>query len=135
MLQASRLVTPRPSTGLRVICHQIERRPLSHRCRDEETGYVSVNDEECWSKKFNKEGTQQCGKGLGRTNSRVTNEQSVHVHCEVDAVDGKLQVRVYTDLNQNANDESFAIDNVTITKIPTTSAFAVLSLHALLKPI
>ena len=39
------------------------------------------------------------------------------VTCQADAVDGKLTVRVYTDLNSGANDESFGIDNVVVSKV------------------
>ena len=43
-------------------------------------------------------------------------EESVAVTCEAESVDGKLTVWVYTELDSAAFDESFAIDNVVVTK-------------------
>ena len=81
--------------------------------RDNEKAYVTVNDQPCWSQEFFMiTGSQQCGSTLGNWN-----ENSISVKCEAEAVDGKLAVRVYADLDGSAEDESFAIDNVVITKI------------------
>ena len=44
----------------------------------------------------------------------------MHVQCLADAVDGKLKVRVYTNLGSAADDESFGIDNVVVTKLVTS---------------
>ena len=84
-------------------------------CRDDETGYVSVNGKECWSQRFTTwYGSRQCGKNLEADN---WNDASIPVKCEAEAVDGKLTVRVYSDLSSGPLDESFAIDNVVIAKI------------------
>ena len=90
-----------------------------HGCRDNEFGYVSINDKQCWSKEFvGANGTQTCG------SSRSTwKEESVHVQCQANAVDGKLKVRAYTDLSSTPEDESFAIDNVVVTKLVTSANF------------
>ena len=83
--------------------------------RDNENAYMSVNGEACWSQTFvGTHGTRECGGSA--TN---WNEQSVPVTCEADAVDGKLTVRVYTNLDSSGVDESFGIDNVKISKIST----------------
>ena len=83
--------------------------------RDNEKAYVTVNDKICWTKSFaNTAGSQQCG-----SSSNNWHEDSVAVRCEAESVAGKLTVRVYTNLNGGADDESFAIDNVVVTQIST----------------
>ena len=80
---------------------------------------MSVNGEVCWSKKFTyTDGTKQCGNG-GTT--KAPTDELVAVKCEGESNSGKLTVRVHTDLDQGAADESFAIDNVVITKISATT--------------
>ena len=86
--------------------------------RDSENAYVTVNDKVCWTQKFTVAQTShQCGKTGSNNNWK---EDSVAVRCEAASVAGKLTVRVYTDLNGAANDESFAIDNVVVTQISTS---------------
>ena len=88
-------------------------RSLFHDRRDKEKAYVTVNNKLCWSQILvASTGSHQCGSTQGGWN-----ENSIRVQCEAEAVDGKLKVRVYTDLNDNTDDESFAIDNVAIVKI------------------
>ena len=80
--------------------------------RDKENAYVAVNGKVCWTQAFPApDGSQECG-GL------IDNwrEESVAVTCEAESVDGKLTVRAYTDLDRGGFDESFAIDNVVVTK-------------------
>ena len=86
-------------------------------CRDDnEKAYVSVNGKSCWSRALKSTtGSEQCGV---KTNNWLF-EYSTLVTCKAEAVDGKLKVRVHTDLNSNADDESFAIDNVVV-KLATT---------------
>ena len=80
-------------------------------CRDGEKAYVSVNGKECWREKFEaSDGAQECGKD----EEWWSKDKLVAVECKEEAVDGKLTVRVYTELEQTARDESFAIDNVVI---------------------
>ena len=75
---------------------------------------MSVNNEECWSQRFGYfKGSQECGDKI----SMYSYDASAAAECEAEAVGGKLTVRVYTDLDSNGKDESFAIDNVTITAI------------------
>ena len=83
--------------------------------RNNEKAYVTVNGKQCWSQTFSgANGSDQCG----RTSS--SKEESIAVKCEAESVGGKLTVRVYADLSSsNAKDESFAIDNVVITKTST----------------
>ena len=82
--------------------------------RDNENAFVSVNDQICWTKeKLNGGvGEQQCGNGWW-------NEQMFRVTgCEV-SLSGStetlpLTVRVWTDLDADASDESFGIGNVVV---------------------
>ena len=83
--------------------------------RDNENAFVSVNDFICWTKeKLNGGvGEQQCGNAWWKSEEkfRVTG-------CEV-SLSGStdflpLTVRVWTNLDGEANDESFGIDNVII---------------------
>ena len=81
--------------------------------RDNEKAYVTLNDKTCWTKAFtHAQGSQQCGSSRGHWL-----EDSAAVRCEADSVAGKLTVRVYTNLNSGAGDESFAIDNVDVRKV------------------
>ena len=83
-------------------------------CRDGEKAFVSVNGDRCWKEKFKEtDGVQVCGKDK----QWYSKDMLVAVECEEKAVDGKLTVRVYSDLSSGPLDESFAIDNVVIAKI------------------
>ena len=78
--------------------------------RDRESAYVSVNGEMCWSKTnvVGTSGVQECG--------GVFKEERFEVAGCYATLDGDtpLTVRVWTDLDKNPRDESFAIDNVII---------------------
>ena len=85
--------------------------------RDNEKAYVSVNDKICWTKTFEQtSGSYECG-----TNGWVSarREESVAVRCDAESVGGEVTVRVYTNLDGTTDEESFAIDNVELSKIPT----------------
>ena len=84
--------------------------------RDNEHAYVSLNGETCWTKHdlFATDGTQQCGGGFKEERFRVTGCVATLPFSEVDA---PLTVRVWTNLDGKADDESFGIDNVVVTKI------------------
>ena len=86
-------------------------------CRDNEDAYVSVNGELCWYKSgiLATEGTKQCGGHFKEQSYRVTGCY-VTLKSVLDETT-PLTVRVWTTLNQAANDESFGIDNVVVTKI------------------
>ena len=88
--------------------------------RDNENAYVSVNGKTCWSKTMNAlDGTQQCGGFFKEEMFRVTGcyvtlpcvqEEGVRVRFKK----WPVTVRVWTDLDGDAADESFAIRNVVI---------------------
>ena len=89
-------------------------RSLFHDRRDKEKAYVTVNNKLCWSQILvASTGSHQCGSTQGGWN-----ENSIRVQCEAEAVDGKLKVQVGADLDSDADDESFAIDNVAINDAP-----------------
>ena len=89
--------------------------------RDNENAYVSVNGKTCWQKNsiVLSKGEAVCGGGY-------KSEERFPVSCQV-TLSGTgnrpLAVRVWTTLNQGANDESFAIDNVVIRKLKTPGSF------------
>ena len=71
---------------------------------------MSVNGRTCWSKTnlIGTKGTQECGGGFKEESFRVTG-------CYVAlAENAPLEVRVWTSLDGDASDESFAIDNIVI---------------------
>ena len=78
--------------------------------RDNEDAYVSLNGETCWSKNnvVGTSGIQECG--------GVFKEERFEVkHCVATLeANMPLTVRVWTSLDGDARDESFAIDNVVI---------------------
>ena len=79
---------------------------------------MSVNSEECWRQRFRWSiGSKECG---GKYK-----DASAAAECEAESVGGKLTVRVYTDLDSNGKDESFAIDNVAITPISARASYVV----------
>merc|ERR1712048_854272 len=78
---------------------------------DNENAYVQVNGKTCWQKKLAGSGKQVCGSKNGGWN-----EDRIKVSCTAPAVNNQFTVRVYTQLNSAANDESFAIDNVVVKK-------------------
>merc|ERR1712048_1488649 len=80
---------------------------------DNENAYVQVNGKTCWQKKLAGSGKQVCGSKNGGWN-----EDRIKVSCTGPAVKGQFTVRVYTQLNSAANDESFGIDNVVLKKLP-----------------
>ena len=87
---------------------------MPHGVRDNEDAYVSVNGETCWSKTnvLGTDGTQECGGLRYKEESfRVT---GCYVVVEENA---PLTVRVWTNLDGDASDESFAIDNVVVRNI------------------
>ena len=87
--------------------------------RDKEKAFVKVNGKQCWTKTFTgQQGKQICG---AKTNG--WNELKVKATCTAAAVDGKITVQVGTNLNSDAKDESFAIDNAVLSKAPATPAF------------
>ena len=79
--------------------------------RNSETAYVSVNGQMCWKKTgiTAGEGTQVCGQ------NQPKNEKVYPVTGCVSKFSGSgtklLTVRVWTDLDEPAEDESFGIDN------------------------
>ena len=84
--------------------------------RDSEDAYVSVNGETCWTKTAiaGTSGTQQCGGFFKEERFRVTG-------CDItlsgsEEANIPLTVRVWTNLDGGADDESFGIDNVVIAK-------------------
>ena len=81
--------------------------------RDNEKAYVTVNGKECWTGTLIAyQGSQVCGQS-----HNGWNENSIPVKCEAESVSGKLTVRVYSNLDGGADDESFAIDNVVVSQI------------------
>ena len=82
--------------------------------RDNENAYVSVNGKTCWTKTMSGvDGTQQCGGFFKEERFRVT---GCFVTLSGSDVKFPLTVRVWTNLDGDASDESFAIDNVFIQK-------------------
>ena len=74
---------------------------------------MQVNGKTCFNKKLAAPtGKQLCGQKHGGWN-----EQKIKVTCTAPAVNGQFTVRVYTQLNSAANDESFGIDNVVLRKV------------------
>tara|TARA_B110000444_G_scaffold208044_1_gene202270 strand:- start:296 stop:583 length:288 start_codon:yes stop_codon:yes gene_type:complete len=78
--------------------------------RDNEDAYVAVNGKTCWSKNnlVGTIGTQECGGAFKEESFRVT---GCYVAVEESA---PLTVRVWTSLDADASDESFAIDTVVV---------------------
>merc|ERR1712025_262489 len=63
-------------------------------------------------------GKQLCGQKHGGWH-----EQAIKVTCSAPAVNGQFTVRVYTQLNSAANDESFGIDNVVLKQLSSGASF------------
>ena len=82
--------------------------------RDNENAIVQVNGKQCWKKKL----SANTGKQLCGSNSNGWFEDRIKITCQAPSLKGKFTVRVYTELNSAANDESFGIDNVVLTKLP-----------------
>ena len=83
--------------------------------RDNEVGFVEVNGERCWSRvMLATDGTQQCGGFFKEEVFRVT---GCIVTLPESQSNAPVTVRVSTDLDGTADDESFAIDNVYVTKL------------------
>ena len=82
--------------------------------RDGETARVSLNDQVCWKKTgiTTEEGTQVCGQ------NQPKNEKKYPVYgCSIKFPGSgtkPLKIRVWTDLDEPAEDESFGIDNLLI---------------------
>ena len=85
--------------------------------RDNEDAYVSVNDVVCWIKTdiLATRGTQQCGGRFKEERFRVTGCY-VTLPKTLGDDNAPLTVRVWTNLDQEADDESFGIDNVVISE-------------------
>ena len=78
--------------------------------RDNEDAYMSVNGKRCWTQTglVGTSGIQQCG-GVFKE------ERFPGIGCFVRLEEGMpLTVSVWTSLDKNPRDESFAIDNVVI---------------------
>ena len=73
---------------------------------------MQVNGKTCFTKKLAGSGKQVCGSKNGGWN-----EDRIKVKCQAPAVNGQFTVRVTTQLNSAANDESFGIDNVVLKKV------------------
>ena len=85
--------------------------------RDHEYGYVSLNGKKCWAKKMlATSGTQQCGGFFKEESFRITGCTIVLAASDT-ATTVPLTVRVWTSLDGDASDESFAIANVIITDL------------------
>ena len=84
--------------------------------RDNEDAYVSVNDKVCWIKTdiLATRGTQQCGGRFKEERFRVTGCYVTLPETSEPTV--PLTVRVWTNLDGEADDESFGIDNVVISE-------------------
>ena len=82
--------------------------------RDSEDAYVSVNGRTCWTKTgmLGTSGTQQCGGFYKEERFRVTG----CYYTLLGKTTVPLTVRVWTNLDSKADDESFAIDNVVVKK-------------------
>ena len=85
--------------------------------RENEDAYVSVNGNVCWIKNGLRgtDGTQLCGGWFKEESFRVTG-----CYITLSAPLGAtvpLTVRVWTNLDGDADDESFGIDNVLVTKL------------------
>lgn len=94
-----------------------------------EEAYVSLNGEVCWTKKEswkNQDGSQECGKDFTNPNNPYYEKRFKVTGCSVmlkGTGNQPLTIKVWTSLDQDAQDESFGIDNVLITpyKGPTTT--------------
>ena len=73
---------------------------------DGERAKVDVNGVTCWTSKrlYGNQGTQVCG------NSWY--EDRLTAKCSAKARSGAMKVTIHSTLNQNSNNEAFAIDNV-----------------------
>ena len=86
---------------------------------------MSVNDKTCWTKTGldGNDGTQQCG---GFFKEERVPVRECYVILAPPATNAQtrvpLTVKVWTNLDATADDESFAIDNVTITEIGESNA-------------
>ena len=81
--------------------------------RDNEKAYVSVNGKICWSKANLRGtvGTQQCG---GFSKEEIFRVVACYATLSGSEVNSPLTVRVWTNLDEDAADKSFGIDNVFI---------------------
>ena len=81
--------------------------------RDNDDAYVSVNGNTCWSKTnlLGTSGTQECGGGFKEEIFRVTDCYGVHKE------NAPLVVRVWTSLDADASEGSFAIDNLVVRNV------------------
>ena len=83
--------------------------------RDNEEAYVSLNDQICWTKTriLATNGQQQCG---GFFKEEIFPVRGCYVTLPPADTPLPLRVKVWTNLDGDANDESFGIDNVVIKK-------------------
>ena len=76
---------------------------------------MQVNGKTCYNKKL----AAGSGKQLCGSKNNGWNEEKIKVKCSAPAVNGQFTLRVTTQLNSAANDESFGIDNVVLKKVTT----------------
>ena len=80
---------------------------------------MQVNGKTCYNKKL----AAGSGKQLCGSKNNGWNEEKIKVKCSAPAVNGQFMLRVTTQLNSDANDETFGIENVVLkvtTKPPVT---------------
>ena len=96
---------------------------LQTRIRSGEEAYVSVDGEPCWTRKgmTAEQGTPQCGRHTDDNFKKDYDDDSVPVTGCVETFSGaginQLTVRIWTNLDQNSNDESFGIDNALLQQV------------------
>ena len=86
--------------------------------RDNEVAFISVNGNVCWIKLniFGKYGTQLCG---GVFYEEIFHFKGCHIYLSATAPETivTLTVRVWANIDGDAADESFGIDNVVVSKL------------------
>ena len=106
--------------------------PPPHDRDHTETAYVSLNGEVCWSKReiwTKRDGEQQCGDNFFNPSNPYFEKDFFVSGCSISLCGSgnqPLTVKVFTNLDQDATDESFGIDNVVIRDVglyacPTTT--------------
>ena len=97
--------------------------PLPHDRDQTETGYVSLNGEVCWFKREGwrkRDGEQQCGDNYFNPSNPYFEKDFFVSGCSISLCGSgnqPLTVKVFTNLDQDAKDESFGIDNVVVQRI------------------
>ena len=107
--------------------------PPPHDRDHQEEAFVSLNGEVCWSKRIFKwrkfDGAQECGRNFDNPPNPYFEEDFVVSGCSISLCGSgnqPLTVKVFTNLDEDAIDESFGIDNVVIRDVglyacPTTT--------------